>query len=259
MSSAQIIEDLFFNKDSPLSDEFHKLFTSLFDHGETMIRLIKAIATKRYGVSRDEIIALMKLQSGGTITSQLHELKSAGFVQEFVPYGKKSKEKYFRINDEFTSFYLTWIEGQNTTSTTTGWVYTATSPKYLSWLGYAFENFCLKHISQIQKKLGLDKMSCVIGSWRKFTKKGGDTSGTQIDLLFDRGDKAITLCEIKFSDEKFVIDKPYAQNLKNKILTFSEHFPKKDVFLSMISPFGIKKNIWSEDLIEGEVLLKDMV
>jgi hypothetical protein len=117
---------------------------------------------------------------------------------------------------------------------------------------------CLKHAPQILHALELDSIPCEIGSWRLTSSKKGE-SGAQIDLLLDRQDGVITLCEIKYSKNQYVIDKAYAKELNQKIEVFREKTKtKKEVFLAMVTTMGVKKNMWSDDLIAQEVVLKDL-
>ncbi len=132
-----------------------------------------------------------------------------------------------------------------------------TAPFY-TWSGYAFENVCLKHIAQIRHALNLDYISSETGS---FKSHGNSVTkeGVQIDLLFDRQDQVITLCEIKYSTQPFVLDKAYAKELLRKIEVFTTLTrTKKQIFLALLTAQKMKKNIWSEDLIAQEVSLDDL-
>jgi AAA+ ATPase superfamily predicted ATPase len=260
-SAIQNINDICFNKDGLLHTEFPRIFKSLFDESEIHLSIVKAIAKHPYGIDRNQLLTSIGVSSGGTFNKHLTELEAAGFIQNFIPYGKKIKEHYYRVIDEYSLFYLTWIDpyiyknpGGNKSSY---WPSKIKTGAWLNWAGIAFEQICNKHIEQIRLALGLDKISCEIGNWRYVPPKGSKEKGAQIDLLFDRDDNAITICEIKYSDDEFSIDKTYANNLINKLNVFENHFlTKKQIFLSMISTAGVKKNMWYEDLIQAQVYLK---
>lgn len=264
-SAAQNINDILFHKDGALYNEFPRIFKSLFDSSETHTAIIKEIAKHRDGISRNVLLNKTKLSSGGTFNKRIEELEAAGFIQSFIPYGKKIKDHYYRVIDEYSLFYLTWIESfsKQTLGRAGGssWPSKTKTGAWLNWAGYAFEQVCLKHIEQIRKALKLDKIPCVIGSWR-YTPNKNDISeqGVQIDLLLDRDDGIISICEIKFSDHEFVIEKNYRNNLINKITTFEKKTSTlKQAFLVIITTVGVKENSWYEDLVQNQVLLKDLI
>ena len=132
------------------------------------------------------------------------------------------------------------------------------------WSGYAFESVCVKHINQITKALGLEKIAYKCGSWRYVPPKKSQENGAQIDLLFDREDGAITICEIKYSDHPFLIEKSYAKNLAQKIEAIEKNYPnkkhatKKQIFLAMVTTNGLKTNMYSDELVQNEVTLDDL-
>ena len=140
------------------------------------------------------------------------------------------------------------------------WLNLSKEPRYRIWAGYAFEAVCMKHIDQILKKLKVESLASEIGSWHYLPPKKSKETGAQIDLLIDRIDNSINVCEIKFSNRQYSIDKNYARNLDNKVKVFEEKTgTKKQIFLSMITTIGLKKNFYSEDLVDSEVVLKDLI
>jgi hypothetical protein len=223
---------------------------------------VETIAKHPQGIDRISLIKKVGVQSGGRVNKRLEELESSGFIQGFVPYGKKIKAQYYRVIDEYTLFYLTWIEPfkYGKSRDIAYWSNKINTGAWLNWSGRTFENICYKHVEQIRKALGLDQMDCNMGSWRYLPKEGTKEQGAQIDLLFDREDNTVSVCEIKYSENLFVIDKSYAANLVNKLNVFEKHFQKnKQIILHMITLSGTKKNMWSEDLIQSEVTLKDIM
>jgi AAA+ ATPase superfamily predicted ATPase len=263
-SATQNINELCFHKDGLLYTEFKKLFKSLYDDSDTHLSIIREVAKHRYGIDRTQLLEKIKMQSGGTFNKRLSELEEAGFIQKFIPYGRKRKDYYYRIYDEYTLFYLTWIEpfSQKSAGQTKGiyWPSKSKTSAWYSWAGYAFEQICFKHVENIRIALGLDKIVCEIGNWRYTPPKGQDKAGAQIDLLLDRDDGVISIIEIKYSEGEFVIDKPTAKNLSNKIEVFENNMAKnKQIFLVMVTTVGLKKNMWSEDLVHNVVLLKDII
>ncbi|MBM3208491.1 MAG: ATP-binding protein [Chlamydiae bacterium] len=262
-SALQNINKVCFQTDGLLYDEFDRLFRSLFANAEDSLLIIKAISQFRYGISREELIKSIGISSGGTLNKRLVELESAGFIQTYIPYGRKIKDHYYRVIDEYCYFYLNWIEPFKKKGMSGGKEYWQTKGKTqaaVTWAGYAFENICFKHIDQIRQALDLQAISSEIGSWKFNPPKGKKDLGAQIDLLFDREDGIITLCEIKYTENLFVLEKSDAKNIMNKIEVFESHVKtKKQTLIALITTNGLKSNIWSEELIQNVVTLEDLM
>ncbi len=261
-SALQIINKVCFRPDGLLHTEFDRLFQSLFSNAEDNLSIIKAIAKHQHGISRKDLIKTTKIPSGGTLNKRLKELESAGFIQSYIPYGRKIKDHYYRVIDEYCYFYLRWIEPFKKTGISQGKEYWQTKGRTaaaIAWSGYAFENICLKHADQIRKALELHNISCEIGSWKFSPAPGKKDSGAQIDLLFDRDDGVITICEIKYSEKLFVLDKAEAKNIMNKTEVLEKHiFANKQTTVALITTMGLKPNIWSQELIHHVVTLEDL-
>lgn len=263
-SAAQSINEICFHDTGILFDEFDKLFSSLFNDSESYTELIRIIAGSRYGASRSDIKTKAKLSSyGGSLSERLKDLESAGFIRSFLPIEHTRQGIYYRLIDEYCYFYLKWIEPEKRTlialeENNEYWQSKALSPSFKSWAGYAFEGICYKHLSQIRKKLKISSIA-IANSWRYASKKNSQEQGAQIDLLFDRNDDSITICEIKYTDKPFVIDKEYAAKLLNKVkILKAKTRTKKQIFISMISANSIKPTMYSEELISGVVALDDL-
>lgn len=264
-SAVQNINRICFGKDGLLLDEFQKLYASLYEDSDVHIKLIRLIANNRQGISLNEIVKSdMSLSSGGRLRKRLLELEAAGFIHGFVPYGNKKKGIFYRILDEYTYFYLQWIEPYSASADFIEekigyWEKVSQTPLWYNWTGYAFESVCFKHVDKIRRALGIDKIISKVGSWRYIPGSSSLGKGAQIDLLFDRADRVITICEIKSSFGKFSIDKAYAENLRNKIFTYrNQTKTKKQIFIAMITMHGLVKNEYSEELVSNEITLKDL-
>ena len=209
------------------------------------------------GLSRAEIQKIVKQSSnGGRLSSRLEELCAAGFLQAYYPWRKKNG-KFYKLIDEYCLFYLQWVKQETMLFTEDHWQSVLNGAAYYAWAGYAFEAVCWKHINRIIKQLHLPSGG-TISSWRVSANKS-TAKGVQIDLLIDRNDDAITLCEIKYSDNAFVIDKNYAQVLQNKIDVFKEVTKiKKQLFLVMIASQGTKENKYSSLLVDDTIVLNDL-
>jgi uncharacterized protein len=259
----QNINQLFFNSDGLFFDEFDEVFFSLFDEADCYKELVKIISQSKDGILRNKLEKKNKLTGkGGYLTKRLNDLEAAGFITSYVPFGHKRRGIYYRISDEYCYFYLKWIEPIKTQLkqevNTHYWLSMVNTPAYYTWSGYAFENICYKHIAHIREALNIP--SSALGSpWRYSPTNGSKDAGTQIDLLFDRIDHAITLCEIKHTQKQFIINKQYAEVLKNKAVVFQKTTrTKKQVFIAVISAAGIKKNKHADKLIDRVVVLDDL-
>ena len=261
LSATQIIEKLAFSKNGILIDEFDKLYASLFDNASSYIELVRMIASHRYGIPQEEI--LKKIPKGGSAVKRLKDLEHAGFIMGFTPYQHKRKGIYYKVIDEYTLFYLHWIEPIKETLLKKGvregyWDKMIQSGSWNSWAGYSFEAMCYKHLTQISRALNLSP-AALPNTWKYAPSKGSREEGAQIDLLFDREDDAITLCEIKYTNTPFAIDKEYALKLRKKIEVFkNKTHTSKQLFISMISANGLKKTMYSEEMINGVITLDDL-
>lgn len=266
-SAHQCIDELCFQGNGPLVKEFTRLYESLFEDPKPYMDLIRAIAKHRYGIGQADLIKELKIPDGGYTVLRLCQLEEAGFITSLVPYGHKDKGKYYLVDDEYSLFYLYWIEPKLKTIAKNilkpgYWLAQAERPSWKSWSGLAFESICYKHLDQIQNALKIDP-GADCGTWRYSPRKSGGKEGTQkegaqIDLLFDRLDGVINICEIKCSDSPFSIDKSYAQNLQKKIEVFRKQTrTKKQLFLSMITTHGLKPTMYSEEIVASEAHLED--
>ncbi|MFK7908658.1 MAG: ATP-binding protein [Chitinophagales bacterium] len=247
-SATQNINQICFSKNGLLRDEFLRLYPSLFANAEHHMAVIRALATKHQGITRKEINQLSKVPMGGSTSRTLEELVHSGFISTYRPYGKKKKETHYRLTDEYSLFYLKFIEGKEYEGKNI-WHHLNQTQTYISWSGYAFESICLKHIPQIKKAL---KIEGIFSLSSVFSHKGSkNEKGTQIDLLIDRKDQVINLFEIKYYNEPFVLSKSYTENLKNKAAIFKKiSKTNKQLFLVFIAPFGVKQNEHSLRLID---------
>jgi hypothetical protein len=201
-------------------------------------------------MSRNEILTASKLPDGGRITRVLDELYQSGFIATYPPFGKKKKGQIFRLIDEYSLFYLRFIE-KNLQNPPT-WTSLSQTQSYKIWCGYAYENICLKHISNIKKALEIGGIYATTSS---FVKAGTqEEKGTQIDLVIDRNDHIINLCEVKFYNVEFTITKDYTEKLRDKIRVFQESTQtKKQVQMVFITTFGLKHNKHSLGLISTDL------
>ena len=261
LSAFQIIDRLCFSSAGELRGEFDLLYASLFDSAEEHLAIVRALAGKREGLSRNELLAATGLPSGGSASRYLDELTESGFIHPAIPFGRKEKDALYRLSDEFSFFHCSWIAPLGKRSPGTDyWMKQRQSPKWRTWSGYAFEGICLKHTQQLKVALGINGVQTTEAPWRYQPKNG--EQGAQIDLLIDRADETISLCEMKFSEGVFAIDKRYAEELRQKRETFRQKTgTRKNLFIVLVTTYGFIDNPYAKELIAGsvqaEALLKE--
>jgi uncharacterized protein len=205
------------------------------------------------GLNRSELIKICKLQSGGSTTALLDELSASGFITPYTPVGKQTKDAIYKLTDEYSLFYLKFMEA-NRTGTKGTWLKLSDTPGWKSWSGLAFETICLKHTYAIKKALGIAGIYSENSIWKSKPVKNG--SAAQIDLVINRRDNSINLCEIKFYENEFTIDKKYAAQLENKKHQFKlQTQTKKHLFITLISTHPLQQNANSIGLIDSVVTL----
>lgn len=253
-SVAQAIDRLCFEKDAPLRSEFNDIFASLFENHERHKTIVSNLATSRKGITRSQIGKKSGITTGGRLTKTLDELEESGFIASQGTYGHVTKDSLYRLDDEYCMFYLKFIEKSKASGQGT-WLSKVTGQSFTSWSGFAFETICLKHIESIKSALGISAVNSEFANW---TQKN-ENKGAQIDLLIDRADGVINVCEMKFHRAEFKIEKSYATNLRNKLNLFRESTgTKKNLFLTLITTFGLVQNQYSLELIQNELTIDDL-
>lgn len=256
-SVAQIVGELCFSYDAPLIAEFHKLFRSLFDHCEEHISIIRELAKTRSGLSYRDLVKNTGLLTGGTFSKRLEELKQSGFIAEIPLFQEGEKSHRYILIDELSIFYLAWQSGVSSLDLQSRgadyWIKQRNTPAWKAWTGFAFECLCLKHIDGIKQALGIAAVQTKTTKWSSRAKTGG----AEIDLVIDRADNCINLCEIKFYSEEFAIDKAYAQKLQQKKERF-EQLTKTDkaTFLTLITTKGAKANEHYHSVIDQQLTME---
>lgn len=250
-SASQNINDICFQENGLLFHEFPNLFRSLFKDYQNHENIIQAIARKSKGLTWKEIVESANLPSAGSSTRILNELVESGFLYKYVPFGKRKRNSLYQLVDFYSLFYIKFIKDVSPPAQG-NWMAHLDSPDYRAWSGYAFELVALDHIQQIKHALGISGVQTAVSSWRSMSgKKGG-----QVDLVIDRRDQVINLCEMKFSINPFRIDRKYAGELRDKIGAFkSETGTRKSVFLTMITTYGLQKNNYSGALVQNDLTM----
>lgn len=236
-SIAQNIDQLYFTTGGLLHKEYYDLYRSLFNSYTHHVAIVEALAQKKKGLSRKEIVQKTGIAEGGNFSVVLNELEQSGFIKKHFPFGRSSRDALYLLRDQYTLFYLTFVH--NSKVGENAWLSRIGNPKWRAWSGYAFERICQYHTNNIKKHLGIGSVYTEVSTWR--SKKTAD--GAQIDLLLDRNDRIINICEMKFSETPYTITKAYSEKLKKKLQVFKEETgTKKTLLLTIISTFGVKEN-----------------
>lgn len=243
-SLAQNIDDLFFNENGELYNEYDELYRSLFKNPAPYLKVVEKLGKVKAGMTREELIAA-GFQDNGKLSSLLEDLEQCGFIRKYSDYGYAANHAIFQLVDSYTLFYYRFILGNNKKDERF-WSHNQNQPVYTNWCGLAFERICLLHVNQIKQALGITGVVSGVCSW--FAKGTKEERGAQIDLILDRDDGVINLCEIKFTREPFIVTSDYY----NQVLAKSGRFirdnkPSKSVRQVLISANGVKRNEYSDE------------
>lgn len=236
-SLAQNIDSLIFNRKGKLANEYERLFSSIFKNPEDAEKTIKLLSGKRIGYTRDEIIKKTGIGNGGAFSKMLLSLLESDFVTKSRYFGEPAKNTRYRLSDNFCLFYK-YFADRKETDDPGFWQHNQSSPSINSWRGFAFENVCFQHINNIKKALGIAGVHTETYSW-----SGSDS---QIDMLIDRADRLINLCECKFCSSGFTVDKEYDRKLRERQSAFAEETKtRKPTIMTLVTTFGLKQNEYS--------------
>lgn len=257
LSLAQNIDRLFFHHNGELRSEYDLLFRSLFKDSTIYRRVVELLAKKSMGMTREEIMEALKLPYGGKLSEVMKNLIICDFVREYRSFGKKERNRLYQLTDLFTLFYLKQVK-ENVTEDSDYWLTHIDSPSHRAWSGYAFEQVCLHHIRQIKIALGISGVGVQTSSW--IGQEDGKKSG-QIDLILDRRDETINLCEMKYSTKEYDITPSYVKKMIERRESFRESTKtKKALHLTMVTVYGVKHNAqWNyiQNEVTSEQLFKE--
>lgn len=219
--------------------------------------IVSALARKSKGLSRDEISKLTKVRTGGELSKLLNELEWCGFIRKYNSIGKQTKDALYQLIDNFTLFHFQYIQG-NRNNDNHFWTNNIGSPVHRAWSGFAFECVCLQHISQIKEALGISGVLSNVYSWRTEADEDKGIDKTQIDLLIDRNDGVINLCEMKFSAQEYAITEDEEMKLRRRRGNFVDATQtKKAVHITLVTPYGLKQNSHSS-IAQNEINLTSL-
>ncbi len=259
LSVSQNIEQLMFGEHALLKQEYDRLFDALFDDAANHYAIMNLLARSRKGVSRKHIKTTSKM-ADGTLSNVLTELEASGFIKRYVPFGHKKRGSFYRISDEYSLFYLKWVEPIKNKRISDGyWSNLQQGPSWAAWAGYSFEWFCEQHHSYLLKALGISGISSTVSKWRFEGDKQQGLPGAEIDLLIDRADQVINVCEIKFTRKPWVVDNKYAKGLQERLAIFGAvSKTRKALIPILISASGALDNAHLRGSFQHNLSLDDL-
>ncbi|MGM9797721.1 MAG: ATP-binding protein [Parabacteroides sp.] len=255
LSLSQNIDELFFSENAELREEYSFLFRSLFKNASLYRNVIELLSKKAQGMTRMEIIQATKTPEGGMLSNVLEDLCHCDFIRKYAAFGKKERDALYQLTDLFSLFYLRFVKNSQGRDEHL-WTNMIDSPARRAWSGYAFEQLCLHHIPQIKHKLGIAGVQSDVCSWNVIANE--EHKGAQIDLLIDRRDQVINLCEMKFSTGPYLLTKAYSeQMMARKELFRAISKTRKALHLTLITTYGLQPNLYAGE-IQSEVTLTDL-
>ena len=246
-SLPQNIDSVFFAQNAPLKNEFTRLFESVFTKPGEMMRIVRFLATRRKGFNRKDIFKETNIPDNGDGDKLLDALIASDFINKYVPFGESKRNPHYKLTDPFCLFYLRFVDGQANLDNEF-WMNNVLSPSINAWRGYAFEDLCLRHISQIKRALQIGNVESCQSAWA--VTGDDEQEGTQIDLLIERKDNVVNMCEMKFYSDEFVVSAAYQRKLVRRSNLLLEHLsPKMAIHPVLVTTYGLVHNEYSREFV----------
>lgn len=247
------IDELFFaDAHAMLRTEYNELYSTLFKRPDNYLAVIRMLTERKEGFTRKEINEKTKL-GGAALSKILSDLEQCDFIFSYARYGNAKNNAIYRIKDFYTLFYYKYVNGIDTKDSLR-WTHLSSTPQVSSWQGFSFELLCLLHLDEIKKALGIDRILNDASAWRSKQPE----QNTQIDLVIERADHNINLCEMKFSSGMYAIDKGYEQKLRERMSIFlAETMTRCSTRITLVTTYGVLQNKHS-GIVNDEVLLDDL-
>lgn len=256
MSLAQNMDELFFSPRGKLRDEYRYLYASIFRNAEPHLKVVEALSTRKSGMSRDEIVKATGVPNGGNFKVVLEELEQCDFIRRYVPSGRRNRGALFQLMDNFTLFHQSFL-ADGTNRDEHFWSTSLESPRVRTWKALAFERVCLQHLPQIKRALGIAGVRTEAFAWRS-QSDDPETRGVQIDLVIDRADRTVDLCEMKYSDGPYEIDKDEDERLRGRRAAYQrEAGGRKNCRTTLVTSYGVKPGKY-RGVVQAEVTLDDL-
>ena len=254
-SLAQNIDKILFSSGGVLAGEYDRLFSSVFSNPEDMKKIVEFLAGRRCGYSRKDIVDKTKFQDNGSLSKMLNALVASDFVVKYVPFGQPKRKEYYKLIDPFCVFYLKYVKGHSRLDKDF-WLTNVTSQSVSSWRGFAFEEVCLRHIDKIKNALGISGVTSSQSGW--LLKGDDEVEGSQIDLIIERKDNVVNMCEMKFYNDEYAVSKSYDRVLVGRYNILGSMIPKRSTINPvLVTTFGLVYNEYS-GIFQNVITLDDL-
>jgi AAA+ ATPase superfamily predicted ATPase len=249
----QNVDRLFFGKSAALRDEYDELFSSLFQNPARHTAIVEALTSRQFGLTREEILRKTRLAAGGSLSNTLLELEQCGFITRFSDFTRPKKVIYYKLTDPFVLFFLKYVK-DNDTHDEFFWSNYSRDAGYRAWSGLAFEQVCALHILQLRRALGISGVSTQVSSWRSSITE----PGAQIDLLIDRKDGVINICEMKYTTQPLTIDAKMDADLLHKMQVFAaETGTRKAIHMTIVTTYGLSEHGYHGS-VQAQITMEDL-
>lgn len=255
LSLAENLDYLFFGQGAQLKLEFDELYSALFGSTDTYLNIVQLLSKHKSGLTRKEIISNLGSKSS-KLTKVLKNLENCDIIEQWKQFGNKKRETDYRLTDFYTLFYYKFVEN-NLSRNDNWWSENMNSRSVLSWQGLSFELVCMKHYRQIKEALGIRGVSTNISSW-SIRPNEEIEHGAQVDMVIERADDKIHLCEMKFCDTEYDINKSEDEKLRERLRLFrSVTKTKKMVAHTYVTTYGVTKGKYKGS-IHSEATMDDL-
>ena len=256
LSFTQNIDRLFFNDGALLKLEFDELYHALFDNADLYTAVVQLLSEHESGLTRGDIIKLLPSKSSH-ISKTIKNLERSDMIEKWLQYGNKRRGAVYRLTDFFSLFYFRFL-ADNLSHDDEWWSNHCDSGRVFDWMGSSFELVCMRHHKQIKSALGIRGVATSLSSWQLKPNKEEGISGGQIDMIIERADRIIHLCEIKFSIGAYRIKPEYERQLRERSSLFREMTKtNKTLVHTFITTYGVA-NVKSHSIVHSEVTMDDL-
>lgn len=247
-------DNILFGHKPRLNDEFNRLFRAIFGNPEDCKKIIRFLATRHSGFTREEISRATGLPYGGGLSDTLSALAESDFILRYTPYGERGAVERYKLIDNFCLFWVRFVESQKEYGSFM--MDSATSDIMKGWRGVAFEEVCWQHLPQIKRALGIEGVRSKTSAWN--VKGDEEKDGSQIDLLIARADNVVNLCEMKFARDSYLIDKDEEMKLRRRLEALQKTLsPRQTVHMTMVTTFGVAYGKHS-GIVQKEVTMEQL-
>lgn len=247
MSLAQNVDRMFFKESALLANEFDNLYSSLFTHSSDHVNIVKALAGKRQGLTRDDIVAATSLSDGGGLTRRLTELEQCGFIRRYTMVN--NARQLYQLTDFYTQFYFQFLAHEKSYDDEV-WLHLQGKPRHNNWLGLSFERLCFAHLPQIRKALGIAGVATKTFAYQ--------VEGAQVDMVIERADRTVCVCEMKWSALPYSISKAEDAKIRNRLVAVREKYPRHALLMVMITSAELAKNGYALSDVQREINIEEL-